>query len=258
MSNINLKNTVEQLIDTFVEAGRIAKEISVQGVKITIKEDKSPVTNGDLAVDKILREKIKKITPQIPIISEETVKTNVKNKNENFWLIDPIDGTKEYIKKRDEYTLNAALILNLKPEIGIVYAPAKNRLFFSYGKGSAYEIRDKKTMKLKCQKKNKGKIIGLENSAGTPNEILDIYKTYKVSEKIIMSSSLKFCVLAAGEADIYAAKARAYEWDIAAGHAILEHAGGTITTHDKKKFFYGKKDYKNLPIVAKRSEELSK
>ena len=258
MSSINLKNITEQLIDTFFEAGEIAKKISDQGVKITIKEDKSPVTDGDLAVDKILNEKIKKITPEIPIVSEETVKTNIKIENENFWLIDPIDGTKEYIKKKDEYTLNAALILNLKPEIGIVYAPAKNRLFFSYGKGSAYEIRDKKTMKLNCQKKNKDKIIGLENSAGTPNEILNIYKAHKVSEKIIMSSSLKFCVLAAGEADIYATKARAYEWDIAAGHAILEHAGGTLTTHDKKKIFYGKEDYKNLPIIAKRSEELSK
>ena len=256
MSNINLKNITEQLIDTFFEAGRIAKKISEEGVKITIKKDKSPVTDGDLAVDKILGEKIKKITPQIPIISEETVKTKVEN--ENFWLIDPIDGTKEYIKKKDEYTLNAALILNLKPEIGIIYAPAKNRLFFSYGNGSAYEIRNKKTMKLNCEKKNKDKIIGLENSAGTPNEILNIYKAHSVTEKIIMSSSLKFCVLAAGEADIYAAKARAYEWDIAAGHAILEHAGGTLTTHDNKKIFYGKEDYKNLPIIAKRSKELSK
>jgi len=258
LSNINLKNITEQLIDTFFEAGKIAKKISDEGIKITIKEDKSPVTDGDLAVDKILREKIKKITPQIPIISEETVKISDKIENKNFWLIDPIDGTKEYIKKKDEYTLNAALILNLRPEIGIVYAPAKNRLFFSHGKGSAYEIRDKKTMRLNCEKKNKEKIIGLENSSTTPDEILNIYKDHKVSEKIIMSSSLKFCVLAAGEADIYAAQARAYEWDIAAGHAILEHAGGTVTTHDKKKIFYGKDDYKNLPLIAKRAEKLNK
>ena len=107
-------------------------------------------------------------------------------------------------------------------------------------------------------KKNKDRIIGLENSGNTPNEVLNIYENHKVSEKIKMSSSLKFCVLAAGEADIYAANARAYEWDIAAGHAILEHAGGTLTTHDKKKIFYGKADYKNLPIIAKRSEKLSK
>ena len=73
-----------------------------------------------------------------------------------------------------------------------------------------------------------------------------------------MSSSLKFCVLAAGEADIYAAKARAFEWDIAAGHAVLEHAGGIVTTHDEKKFFYGKENYKNLPIIAKRAPNLEK
>ena len=258
MNNINLKNTAEQLIDTFIEAGRTAQKISDQGVKITIKEDKSPVTDGDLAVDKILREKIKKITPQIPIISEETAKSNVDIQNGNFWLIDPIDGTKEYIKKKDEYTLNAALILNSKPEIGIIHAPAKNRLFFSYGKGSAYEIANEKTMKLTCEKKNQDKIIGLENSAGTPNEVLNIYKDHKVSEKTIMSSSLKFCVLASGEADIYAATARAFEWDIAAGHAILEHAGGSITTHEEKSFLYGKDNYKNLPIIAKRTDGLEK
>ena len=96
----------------------------------------------------------------------------------------------------------------------------------------------------------------MENSGNTPEEILNIYKKNKVSKKIKMSSSLKFCILAAGEADIYAAKARAYEWDIAAGHAILKHAGGLMTTHDEKEFLYGKKDYKNLPIIAKRSLNL--
>ena len=87
---------------------------------------------------------------------------------------------------------------------------------------------------------------------------MDIYKRYKVSKTVKMSSSLKFCVLASGEADIYAAKARAYEWDIAAGHAILEHAGGTITTHEREKFLYGKNNFKNLPIIAKRAENLTK
>ena len=89
-------------------------------------------------------------------------------------------------------------------------------------------------------------------------EILDIYKVYKVSEKVKMSSSLKFCILAAGEADIYAANARAYEWDIAAGHTILEHAGGYMTTHEEKEFLYGEENYKNLPIIAKRSVNLEK
>ena len=258
MNNLNLKNTTEDFIEVFLKAGKIAKEISQRGVKVTIKADKSPVTDGDLAVDKLLRNKIKSLTPYIPIISEETVDLNVRNNDKTFWLIDPIDGTKEYIKKKDEYTLNAALIIDLRPAIGIVYAPAKNRLFFSYGKDLAFEINNGKTVKLNCKKKNISEIIGLENSGSTPNEVLDIYKKYKVSQTLRMSSSLKFCVLASGEADIYAAKARAFEWDIAAGHAILEHAGGFITTHEEEKILYGKESYKNLSIIAKRAINLEK
>ena len=258
MNNLNLKNIAEKLIDTFLEAGKVAKEISYRGVKITIKADKTPVTDGDLAVDQLLRRKIENLTPKIPIISEETVNLEIKNNNKNFWLIDPIDGTKDYIKKKDEYTLNAALILNSKPAIGIVYAPAKKRLFFSYGKNLSFEICNGKKTTLNCSKINANEIIALVNSDNTPNEVLNIYKKYNVSQRIRMSSSLKFCVIAAGEADIYAARARAFEWDIAAGHAILEHAGGLITTLDGEKFLYGKENYKNLTILVKRSSNLEK
>ena len=258
MNNLNLKNIAEELLDTFLEAGKIAKEISRRGVKITIKADKSPVTDGDLAVDQLLKDKIAYLTPDIPIISEETVNIEVKNQNKTFWLIDPIDGTKDYIKKKDEYTLNAALIVNLKPAVGIVYAPEKKRLFFSYGKDFAFEINNGKKIILNCKKINTNEIIALANTDKTPDEVLDIYRKYKVSQIIKMSSSIKFCVLAAGEADIYAAKARAFEWDIAAGHTILEHAGGFVTTHNEKKILYGKEDYRNLPLVAKRSLNLEK
>jgi len=258
LNNLDLKGIAEDLVNTFLMAGKIAKEISQKGVEIVIKPDKSPVTNGDLAVDKILQTKIKSFTPDIPIVSEETVNFDIKNKDRTFWLIDPIDGTKDYIKKKDEYTLNAALIIDLKPALGMVYAPEKNRLFYSYGKNLAFEINNGKKIVLDCKKKHSSKIIGLESSRSTSNEVLEIYKKYKVSQIIKMSSSLKFCVLAAGEADIYAAKARAWEWDIAAGHAVLEHSGGSITTHDEKKFLYGKKNYKNLPIIAKRASNLEK
>ena len=256
MNNLNLKNIAESLIDTFLKAEKIAKEISNRGVKITIKPDKSPVTDGDLAVDELLRTKIKSLTPNIPIVSEESVNLKTKNEEKNFWLIDPIDGTRDYIKKKDEYTLNTALIIDLKPALGIIYAPAKDRLFYSYGKGLAFEINNGKKVDLNCKKINTNEIIGLENSGTTPIEVLDIYQKYKVSKKIKMSSCLKFCILASGEADIYAAKARAFEWDIAAGHAVLEHAGGSVTTHSEKNFLYGKDDYKNLPIIAKRAQNL--
>ena len=117
-------------------------------------------------------------------------------------------------------------------------------------------MHNQKIIKLSCKKKYSNKIVGLENSGSTPNEVLNIYKKHEVSEKFKMSSSLKFCILAAGEADIYAAKARAFEWDIAAGHAILENAGGLLTDHQNEKFLYGKSDYRNLPILAKRNNTL--
>jgi len=251
LNNLDLKKIVETLLDSFLKAGKTAKEFSNKGVKITIKSDKTPVTDGDLAVDKILREKIKDLTPNIPIISEETVNMSVKNKNKNFWLIDPIDGTRQYINKGDEYTLNAALIINLQPAAGIVYAPEKDRLFFSYGKDLAYEIHKGERKKLNCKKKKTKEIIGQTNYNINSKKILKIYKKFNVTKTIKMSSSLKFCVLAAGEADIYAAEARAYEWDIAAGHALLKHAGGKVLNHDEEIFLYGKENYKNPPIIAK-------
>jgi 3'(2'), 5'-bisphosphate nucleotidase len=256
LNKINLKSIAEDLIETFIEAGEVAKKISLNGVKITIKPDNSPVTDGDLAVDTILTTKIKSITPDIPIISEETANLEIKNNNQNFWLIDPIDGTKDYIKKKDEYTLNAALIMNLIPVMGLVYAPKKDRLFFSYGPKQAFEINEGKRKILNCEKKNTNKVVALTNSDKMQDNIMNIYKTNKVTEIIRMSSSLKFCILAAGEADIYAATARAYEWDIAAGHVVLEHAGGSVTGHDGEKFLYGKSNYKNIPIIAKRSSLL--
>tara|TARA_Y100000590_G_scaffold10264_1_gene12674 strand:- start:4892 stop:5668 length:777 start_codon:yes stop_codon:yes gene_type:complete len=258
LNNLDKKKIVENLLDTFLEAGKIAKKISKQGVKITIKPDNSPVTDGDIAVDELLRKKISHLTPNIPIISEETVNLEIENKHKTFWLIDPIDGTKDYISKGQEYTLNACLIANLEPALGVVYAPEKNRLFYSYDKGSSFEINHGKKMNLDCKKIKNKEIIALANSDTTPKEVLNIYKKNKVTKTIKMSSSLKFCILAAGEADIYAAKARAYEWDIAAGHAVLEHSGGIVTSHDEKKFYYGKENYKNIPIIAKRAHNLDK
>ena len=256
---MNLEETekiINSLIDTFILSGNVSLDLRNKGLKKKIKSDNTPVTNGDIEVNNLLINKISNLTPNIKIVSEENL-TNKENKNlKNFWLIDPIDGTKDYIKKKDEYTLNAALIVNLKPAAGIIYAPAKDRLFFSYGKKFAYEIFNGKTKELNCNKINTNKIIGLENSNNTPDEILEIYKKYKVSDRIKMSSSLKFCTLASGEADIYAAQARAYEWDIAAGHTILVHAGGFVTTFDEKEFLYGKENYKNLTIIAKRSSDL--
>ena len=129
MTSIEYKKITEDLIETFNIAGKKSIELFEKGLKIEIKKDNSPVSNGDLIVNDLLSKKIQKLTPNIPIISEETVDIKKKNTLKIFWLIDPIDGTKEYIAGKDEYTLNASLVVNRVPIIGLVGVPRKNRLF---------------------------------------------------------------------------------------------------------------------------------
>jgi len=252
-----LKTISENLINTFNEAGKISMDLYKKGLKIQIKEDKSPVSNGDLKVNELITTKIRELTPNIPIISEETVDLKIKNTAKIFWLIDPIDGTKEYIAGKDEYTLNAALVINTIPVLGLVGVPKKNRLFFSYGPGESYLIEAGKTKKINCVKQQpKGQIVALSSVIKPSDMILNELKKYNVNSIVKMASSYKFCVIATGEFDIYAARERANEWDYAAGHAVAQNAGAIITTLDEKLFLYGKEDYRNPSLLIRRSENL--
>lgn len=257
MNKSELKKIAESLIETFNIAGQEAIDLYDKGLKIEIKDDKSPVSNGDIKVNDIISTKIKELTPNIPIISEETASSKIKNFSKIFWLIDPIDGTKEYIAGKEEYTLNAALIINQISCLGVVGVPRKKRLFYSYGVGESFLIENNETKKNNCVKiNNKNEIIALSSVLKPPDEIMNILKKYNVNRIQKMASSYKFCVIATGEFDIYAAKERANEWDYAAGHAIAEHAGAIIKTLDEKPFLYGKEDYRNPSILIKRTINL--
>jgi 3'(2'), 5'-bisphosphate nucleotidase len=258
MNRDELKKISKNLIDTFNTAGRDSIDLYKKGLKIKIKEDKSPVSNGDLRVNDLITNKIKELTPSIPIISEETVDFKIKNTAKIFWLIDPIDGTKEYIAGRDEYTLNAALIINTVPVLGVVGVPKKNRLFYSYAPGDSYLIESGETKKIDCKKKQpKGKIVALSSALKPPDIILNKLKEFNVNLIVKMASSYKFCAIANGEYDIYAARERANEWDYAAGHAVAQNAGAIIKTLDGKPFLYGKEDYRNPSLLIKRAKDLN-
>ncbi len=144
MSKIDIKNVVENLINTFLSAGKISLDLRLKGLTMKTKSDNTPVSNGDLEVNKIITKKIMELTPSIPIVSEETSDNKSINNLKDFWLIDPIDGTFDYINNLDEFTINAGLIINKKPEAGLIYAPAKKRMFFSYGENFAFELVDGK------------------------------------------------------------------------------------------------------------------
>ena len=258
MNKDELRILAEGLIETFDYAGKESIRLYQEGLKIQIKEDRSPVSNGDLRVNELISRRISEVTPNIPIISEETVDLKIKNTSKIFWLIDPIDGTKEYIAGKDEYTINAALVVNKVPVLGLVGAPKKNRLFFSYSPGESYLIEKNKTKKINCEKQQpKGKIVALSSTFKPSDMILNKLKEYNVTSIVKMASSYKFCVIATGEYDIYAAKERANEWDYAAGHAVAQNAGAIIKTLDQKPFLYGKENYKNPSLLIRRSKNLN-
>ena len=257
MNEINIKQTVENLIDTFLDAGRLSLELRKKGLIKEIKSDNTPVSNGDLEVNKLITRKINQLNPDVPLVSEETSENKSNTNLKNFWLIDPIDGTYDYINDLDEFTINAGLIINNKPAAGLIYAPAKKRMFYSFGENCAFELINEKPVKLDCEKKfDKNEIIFVSYSNKIKPEIEKIHKKYNVKKCIRMKSSLKFCVIAAGEFDGYVAEPRASEWDIAAGHAILFHSGGSITDFHNNEILYGKKDFKNPSLILKRKNLL--
>ena len=249
---MEVKKIIEELVDTFLKAGELSISLRDKGLKKEIKSDNTPVSNGDIEINKFITKKISEITPDIPIISEETSDNKNNSTLKDFWLVDPIDGTYDYINDLEEFTINAGLIINNKPVAGLINAPAKWRMFYAYGKGNAYELSNGKIVNLNDKTiKNNQSIKFISYSNKIKPEIQKIYKNLGVTENVKMKSSLKFCVVATGEYDGYVAEPRAYEWDIAAGHAILLSAGGSITDFEGNEILYGKKDLKNPSIILK-------
>ncbi|MDC1177374.1 3'(2'),5'-bisphosphate nucleotidase CysQ [Candidatus Pelagibacter sp.] len=252
MTKIDIEKIVRDLIDTFLSAGEVSINLRKDGLTKKIKSDNTPVSNGDIEVNKIISKKLKELTPLIPIISEETSDNKLTKDLKNFWLVDPIDGTYDYINDLDEFTINAGLIIDRKPVAGLIYAPAKKRMFYSYGEGNAYEYTNGKEIKINGSRNfDKDKIKFVSYSNKIKPEIQKIFHELNVKEYTRMKSSLKFCVIATGEFDGYVAEPRACEWDIAAGHAILKHSGGSVTDFENNEILYGKKDFKNPSLLLK-------
>ena len=257
---MNLAETekiINSLIDTFVDCGKLSLDLRKKGLKRKIKSDNTSVTNGDIEVNKLITKKISDLTPNIKIVSEENSYNKENTSLSDFWLIDPIDGTYGYIHGKDEFTINAALILNKVPAAGIINAPDKGRLFYSFGFLNSYEINNGSKINLNCKKKSKkNEINAVSYSNNLKPEIVDLHKKYKITNFTKMKSSFKFCVIASGEYDFYAAEPRAHEWDIAAGHAILKNAGGVVTDFNENEIKYGKKDFKNTSLILRREINL--
>ena len=229
-----------------IEAGKEILNFYNNEIEVTQKEDLSPLTKADLASNKIILESLTKLNSNIPILSEESlVDWSIRKNWKKYWLVDPLDGTKEFIKKNGEFTVNIALIEDNNPILGVVYVPAKSLLYLAEKNKGSFKTNTKDKLKnfegiqkiLVSSQTNRPRVIG---SRSHSNATFDnwVKEKFPNADIVQAGSSLKFCLIAEGEADIYPRFGPTSEWDIAAGHIIVDEAGGKIRTFQNDSIKY--------------------
>jgi 3'(2'), 5'-bisphosphate nucleotidase len=248
------------LIPVVREAGAIELKYYKSGAEVQDKADGSPVTIADQEAEKYIHKLLAEIAPGIPVIGEEAVAAGTipDISSGTYFLVDPLDGTKEFITGGGDFTVNIALMVDNKPVMGVIYAPVSDELYYAGG-GKAFSAikgAPEKPIKVRDVPKD-GLTVVASKRHGDPEKLADFLRGRKVDALINRSSSLKFCAMAAGEADLYPRLGPTCEWDIAAGEAILRAAGGETVTIDGLPMPYGKADRKflNGEFIAFGSEK---
>lgn len=215
--------------------------------EVDYKADDSPLTKADLASNKVIVAGLQGLDVQYPILSEEERHQSYDERKNwhTFWLVDPLDGTKEFINRNGEFTVNIALISKGKPIMAVIYVPVKDVLFWSDESG-AWKEEEGNTVALKVNDSSEQRIAVRSKSHASPEEE-DVLERYDVVDSISVGSSLKFCMVAEGRADVYYRHGPTMEWDTAAGQAILEAAGGTVYkgSQEEEEFRYNKENLLN-------------
>ena len=241
-----------------LEAGEIVmKFYDSESFDIKLKADNSPLTAADKEADTHISRGILEYFSNVPLVTEEQVQTHT-SKYKSFIIVDPLDGTKEFINRNGDFTVNIAYVENGEPLVGVVYAPAKKRLFYTLSTSNAVEEYypfDKniagEIKLLKPRVPDNDNLIMVASKSHQNQETKDYISKYNISTLKGAGSSLKFCLLASGEADIYPRLGRTMEWDTAAGQAILNSAGGKVVKFkDHSAMLYGKTSYENPFFVA--------
>lgn len=242
------------LMDCARLAGERIMEIYAQKDKgAALKGDGSPVTLADTAAEAVILPVLAELTPDIPVVSEENAASHALAAGERFWLVDPLDGTKEFIRSDSQgaFTVNMGLIENGQPTLGVVFAPALERMFTGcVGRGVGHgAAEDGRAINIRVVPDSGPVAVASKSHRDeTTNAWLE---QHGISQTVSIGSSLKFCLLAAGEADVYPRFAPTMEWDTAAGHAVLAAAGGHVTQTDgQTPFAYGKAKYFNEGFIA--------
>lgn len=253
---------IDSLIEISKEAGNSIMDIYKTNFDYEMKEDDSPLTLADKTSNEIICQSLKKLTPDIPILSEENsdIPYNERIKWRKYWLVDPLDGTKEFIKKNDEFTTNIALICKNRPVFGIIHIPAKNETFWGQEDKGSYSLAGDNKNEIKKTKvtENKDGPLRIVTSKSHPSiQLKELLRKLDNYELINVGSSIKFCLVASGKADCYPRLGPTCEWDIAAGDAILKFAGGSILNLDGTDVDYNKKSLLNSHFIAAGKRSIS-
>ena len=245
---------IELVRATALSAGTTILEIYAQPFAVQQKADASPVTLADQLAEAAIVEALTKATPDIPIIAEELAAAGhlPAAAPARFWLVDPLDGTKEFIRRNGEFTVNIALIENGKPCLGIVHAPAQGVTYWGDA-GGARRQRGRETPQAIAVRAvpPTGAVVVHSRSHADETQLDRYVAAVPQAERRVSGSSIKFCLIAAGEADLYPRFGRTMEWDTAAGQAVLEAAGGAVATRDGRPLRYGKSGFENPDFVAR-------
>jgi len=264
MKSLDHAKLAEALLPSVLAAGRIEMRHFAAGVDVEIKPDASPVTAADREAEAVLLEGLSRAARGVPVIAEESVgKASPPAPGAAYFLVDPLDGTREFASRREEFTINIGLVVGAAPAFGMIYAPALRALYVTLEPGVAVEARiapDSEGISiaecalspLRTREPDPNALVALESRSHRNKAAEDFFARFGVAHVKCAGSSLKFCMIARGEADFYARLGPTREWDTAAGHAVLTAAGGTVTTVDGTPLAYGKsaQSYLNPHFVA--------
>ena len=247
--------TLTPHMETLVRIARAAGDVVMRhylaGVDARMKTDRSPVTDADEEAERLILAELATAFPGVPVVAEEEAAAGrIAAVGSRFFLVDPVDGTKEFVKKGGEFTVNIGEIVDGKPVAGVVLAPAIGRLFVGEAGRGAFELTETGMRAIAAREPDADGLVAVASRSHPDPKTDELLKTLPVKGLTNAGSSLKFCLVAAGEADIYPRFGTTMEWDTAAGHAVLAAAGGKVTAPDGTPFVYGKPDFRNGPFIA--------
>ena len=255
MISSTISGLSDKITKTAIDAGVVIMDVynSDDGIDTDTKKDDSPVTIADQKAEALILKELEMAAPGVPVLAEESVSEGrIPELGDEFFLVDPLDGTKEFIKKGGDFTVNIALIVHGRPVMGVVYAPALKRIWVAEGPGTAWEADNvepgaelppaeaRKPLKISPAAADGIRAVA-SKSHRTP-ETDEFLGKFNVKDLVSAGSSLKFCLVAAGEADLYPRLGRTMEWDTGAGHAVVLASGGRVLTMEGDDLTYGKKD----------------